>query len=165
MNSALLCRWLSFPCWLRMLALVVVLGAGMLGIRQLWQRPLQQQLTQLAQQQRQEQQRYRALLQNLLQRDSPRETAAEIARLQQKLRPEASAPFSLPQLSRAAGDTLQGWQPLAQGGELTLALDWPQLQALFHYLSERQPEVKIPRFSLKRVNERLLLKLVLHYER
>jgi len=164
MNS-LLCRWLAFPFWLRALLLIASLGVAMLTVRQLWQRPLQQQSRQLAQQQQHEKQRNRTLLRHLRQRSSLREIAADIAGLEQALRPRTTQPFSLLQLTDAAGGQLQDWQPMAQGGELTLLLDWTQLQSLFRYLSERWPPVRLPQFTLKRVGDRLLLKLVVQYER
>lgn len=165
MSSVLLHRWLALPFWLRLLLLVLCFITGALMVRQVWLRPLQQQALQVAQQRQQEHKRYRLLLHNLQQRSSLHEAEADIAGLQLALRPGAARPFSWPQLSEAAGNRLQGWQPTPQGGELTLLLSWPQLQSAFRYLSERQPAVRLAQFSLKRVDEQLRLNLVVQYER
>ena len=165
MNNVLLYRWLAFPCWLRVLILLCVLGAGELSVRQAWQRPVQQKTQQLTQQHQQEIKRGRKLLQSLRQSRPLRETEAEIAELRQALQPETQQPFSLLQLTRAAGGHLQSWQPAPRGGELTLRLDWSQLQNLFRYLSEQQPTVRLPQFSLQRTGDQLLLRLVVEHER
>lgn len=141
------------------------LGAGALIVRQGWQQPRQQQIGQLALQQQQEKKRHRTLLRALQQKGSLRETEQAIAGLEQALSPEAQNAFSLLQLAEAAGNELQSWQPTPLGGEATLLLDWPQLQAVFHYLSERRPPARLPQFSLKRAKDRLLLKLTVQYER
>lgn len=164
MNSFLLHRWLALPFWLRVSMLVLSLGAGALIVRHAWQLPLRQQIGQQALQQQQEIKRYRTLLRALRQKGSLRETALAIASLEQALRPETQRPFSLPQLAGAVGNELQSWQPTPQGGEATLRTDWSGLQRVFRYLSERRPPVRLPRFSLKRADEQLLLKLLVHYE-
>ncbi|WP_380183318.1 hypothetical protein [Kalamiella sp. sgz302252] len=164
MNSVLLHRWLAFPLWLRVLILLCVLAAGELGVRQAWQQPFQQETQRLTQQHQQEKKRSRTLLQSLRQSRPLRETEAEIAELRQALQPETRQPFSLLQLTRATGGHLQSWQPASRGGELTLRLDWPQLQNLFRYLSEQQPTVRLPQFSLQRTGDQLLLRLVVMHE-
>lgn len=164
MNSGLLHRWLALSFWLRVPILVLSLGAGALIVRHVWQRPLQQQIDQLTLQQQQEKKRHRTLLRVLRQKGSLRETEQAIAGLEQALSPAARNAFSLLQLEEAAGNELQSWQPTPAGGEVTLLLGWPQLQAVFHYLSERRPPVRLPQFSLKRAHGRLLLKLTVQYE-
>jgi len=163
MNNALLHRWLGLPFWLRLLLLVFCLAAGALTIRHAWLQPLQQQIGQQAQQLQQKKTRYRLLLRDLQQRSSLHNIEADIANLRQALQPDTLRPFSLLQLSEAAGNHLQAWQPTPQGGEVTLLLGWPQLQSVFHYLSERQPSVRLLQFSLKRAEQQLRLKLVVQY--
>jgi len=164
MISRWLYRWCSLAFWLRTLLIAAAVGLAALTFWQGWQRPLQQKIVQLSGQQRQEAKRYRLLTEQFIKSASLTQTEAEIARLQQALRPTAQQPFSLLSLTKAAGGNLQSWQPNAQGGELTLALSWEQAQALFRYLSEQQAAIDFPLFSLKRVNEQLLLKMVLRYD-
>ena len=159
MNSALL-RWLQLSLWLRMLILMLAALVLAIAVRQLWQPPLQQRLSLQAQQQHQLK-RYQATLRSLRHSQSLDEREAEILTLQQALQPEHQRAFSLLQLTAGAGNSLKVWQPASGGGELTLELDWSHLQDVLRYLSERQPAVTLPQFTLKRAQERLQFQFVL----
>lgn len=159
MNSVLL-RWLQISLWLRMLTVTLVALVLAIVVWQLWQPPLQQRLSVQTQLQHQLK-RYQTTLRSLRHSQSLYEREAEILMLKQALRPEHQQAFSLLQLMAGAGNGLKIWQPASGGGELTLELDWSRLQDVLRYLSERQPAVILPQFTLKRLQERLQFQLVL----
>lgn len=163
MNSALL-RWLQLSMWLRMLTLALVTVVLAIAVWQLWQPSWQHRLSLQAQKQQQSK-RYQATLRSLGHRQSLYERETEIGVLQQALRPEPQRAFSLSELTAGAGNALKIWQPTSGGGELTLELDWLHLQGLLRYLSERQPAVTLPQFTLKRVHDRLQFQCMLRADR
>lgn len=158
MSNALL-RWLQLSLWLRLLVLTLIALVLAVAVWQLWQPPLQQSVSMQTQQQHQLK-HYQATLRSLRHGQSLDEREAEIVTLRQALQPEEQ-PFSLVQLTASAGNGLKRWQPASDGGELTLELDWSHLQDVLRYLSERQPVVTLPQFTLKRVQERLQFQFVL----
>ncbi len=159
MNSAVL-RWLQLSLGLRLLTLIVIATFLAIVVWQLWQPSLRQKALVVAQQQHQLT-RYQATLKSLRHTQSLQEREGGVLRLQQALQPEVHQGFSLLQLTASAGDGLKHWQPASDGGHLTLYLDWPRLQDVLHYLSERQPTVTLPQFTLKRVQDRLQFQLLL----
>lgn len=163
MNSAAIYRWLQLPLWLRLFTFALIVCALMLLVWMLWQAPLRQRSLMQAQQQRLYQ-HYQTALRSFQRTPSLSSTETAVAALQLALRP--AEPQTLSLLNLTAGKQLEGWQPTADGGELTLTLAWPQLEELLHYLSELHAGVELPQFTLKRVGQQLNLQLslVLNHE-
>lgn len=132
-------RWQQLPGGMRILLLALVCLSCAWLLKQAVLQPqwhnaqrLQQDVTQL-------QAHYQSRLLVLNEKRPLAELVAENLALQEQLKfaTEATHTFELATLLEESGGTLQKWSPQRNGAELTLQLEWPQLQRLYIWLLAR----------------------------
>lgn len=157
-------RLLSLSLW--QLVALLCLGGSLMSLIawRLWDVPVEQQAVGLMVQQRKYARQYQAQLQRLMMAGSLTQKEAEIAQLYQVLQPERAAAFSLLALTETSGGSLTNWQPVGEGGSLTLLLSWHQVASVFSYLSSLPFGVELLSFSLKPEAQRLQFQLLLGLE-
>lgn len=159
-------RWLGFPLWLQAIFLCLPIAVIVLITWWLWSSPVFRQSTLLQSQQQQQSGQYQQRIQRLLAMMSLASLNHEIAQLRQSLHPDKVKTFSLLDMAQASGGEIAVWQPAGQGGNLTLALNWPQVHSVFDYFGSLQTGVELPHFSLKpeQAHLRFQLTLALNHE-
>ncbi|KAB8312372.1 hypothetical protein EH228_07550 [Erwinia endophytica] len=156
-----LIRWLHLSRWIRILCLVFSCGLLALALWQYGLRPLQRQNDLLVSQHQQLDGHYQKALRVLLRQPSLLSIEADIIRLQQALLADKRQAFSLSALIASTRGQLVAWQPGSDGGELSIRLRWPAVSAVLHYLSQLQPGIALPQFTLRAAENQLYFKLVL----
>jgi len=156
-----LIRWLHLSRWIRMPGLACSGGLLALALWLYGLRPLQIQNNLLVSQHQQLAAHYQAALDVLLRQPSLRGIEADIIRLQQALLHDKRQTFSLSGLIASSEGQLVAWQPRGDGGELSIRLHWQAVLAVFHYLSQLQPGIALPQFTLRAAEGQLDFKLVL----
>ncbi|MBD8163765.1 HofO family protein [Erwinia persicina] len=164
MTSRWVTGWLQLAAGWRVLSFTATALLLLFLLWLVWWHPAQREQQRLAHQYQQQSQRYRQQL--LALSAGPSLWALQQLEEQARLRPEPVAvPFSLPELLRHSGGTLEYWHPAADGSELAMQLQWPGFMALLNYLSSLRPVPDLPRFSLQRDAQQLRLIMEISDER
>lgn len=158
--SEWLLRWQYLPRHWQWLTVVTLPLALLLAIAVWRLQPLRVSSASLAQQSLQVQQRLDARMAQLRSQPELAVQRQQNQQLHHALQGQKHQRFTLTALMQS-GAALDKWQPAAQGGELTLLLDWPQFQHTIAWLASRQPPVVINALSLQRNGEQLRMTLSL----